>query len=152
MITRRNLLQAAPVAAAGALALSACGGSGGDSGSSGSGGSLSWMALLHTPTTPDASGPVHSGITETTGQQLEFQWVPDASKEEKMNAALASGSVADITSITNLTNSSIRSGVTSGLFWDVEPFLEEFENLKGIDPTILDSARLDGVLYGVPFQ
>ena len=33
MITRRNLLQAAPVAAAGALALSACGGSGGDSGS-----------------------------------------------------------------------------------------------------------------------
>ena len=152
MITRRNLLQAAPVAAAGALALSACGGSGGDSGSSGSGGSLSWMALLHTPTTPDASGPVHSGITESTGQQLEFQWVPDASKEEKMNAALASGSVADITSITNLTNSSIRSGVTSGLFWDVEPFLEEFENLKGIDPTILDSARLDGVLYGVPFQ
>src|SRR5699024_8737657 len=79
-------------------------------------------------------------------------WVPDASKEEKMNAALASGSVADITSITNLTNSSIRSGVTSGLFWDVEPFLGEFENLKGIDPKTIESARLDGVLYGVPFQ
>src|SRR5699024_10318972 len=116
MITRRNLLQAAPVATAGALALSACGG--GSGGEGGSGGSLSWMALLHTPTTPDASGPVHSGLAEETGQQFEIQWVPDASKEEKMNAALASGSVADITSITNLTNSSIRSGVTSGLFWD----------------------------------
>ena len=152
MITRRNLLQAAPVAAAGALALSACGGSGGGSGEGGSGGSLSWMALLHTPTTPDASGPVHSGLAEETGQDFEIQWVPDASKEEKMNAALASGSVADITSITNLTNSSIRSGVTSGLFWDVEPFLGEFENLKGIDPKTIESARLDGVLYGVPFQ
>lgn len=149
MISRRNLLQAAPAAAAGALALTACGGN--DSGSSGDG-TLSWMALLHTPSTPDASGPVQSGITESTGQQLEFQWVPDASKEEKMNAALASGSVADITSISNLTNSSIRSGVTSGLFWDVEPFLGEFDNLKGIDPTVIDSARLDGVLYGVPFQ
>ena len=150
MITRRNLLQAAPVATAGALALSACGG--GSGGEGGSGGSLSWMALLHTPTTPDASGPVHSGLAEETGQQFEIQWVPDASKEEKMNAALASGSVADITSITNLTNSSIRSGVTSGLFWDVEPFLGEFENLKGIDPKTIESARLDGVLYGVPFQ
>ena len=151
MITRRNLLQAAPVTAAGAPALSACGGGSGG-GEGGSGGSPSWMALLHTPTTPDASGPVHSGLAEETGQQFEIQWVPDASKEEKMNAALASGSVADITSITTLTNSSIRSGVTSGLFWDVEPFLDEFENLKGIDPKTIESARLDGVLYGVPFQ
>src|SRR5699024_11466426 len=120
-VWRSTPLQAAPVAAAGALALAACGG--GSGGEVGSGGSLSWMALLHTPTTPDAAGPVHSGLAEETGQDFEIQWVPDASKEEKMNAALASGSVADITSITNLTNSSIRSGVTSGLFCDVEPFL-----------------------------
>ena len=113
MISRRNLFQAAPVAAAGALALSACGGSsggGGGEGGSGDGGAFTWMALLHTPSTPEASGPVQSGLTEAIGQEFEIQWVPDASKEEKMNAALASGSVADITSITNLTNSSIRSG------------------------------------------
>lgn len=155
MISRRNLFQAAPVAAAGALALSACGGSssgGGGEGGSGDGGAFTWMALLHTPSTPEASGPVQSGLTEAIGQEFEIQWVPDASKEEKMNAALASGSVADITSITNLTNSSIRSGVTSGLFWDVEPFLGEFENLKSIDPKVIEAARLDGVLYGVPFQ
>jgi len=153
MINRRTLLSSVPAAAAGALALSACGGSGGDSGgSSGGGGALTWMAMLHTPTTPDASGPVHSSLAELTGQDFDIQWVPDASKEEKMNAALASGSVPDITSVTNLDNSSIRGGVTSGLFWDVEPFLEEFENLKTIDPKIIEAARLDGVLYGVPFQ
>src|SRR5690625_4902103 len=153
MINRRTLLSSAPAAAAGALALSACGGSGDSGGDEGgSGGALSWMAMLHTPTTPDASGPVQSDLTEQTGQEFEIQWVPDASKEEKMNAALASGSVADITSVTNLDNSSIRSGVTSGLFWDVEPFLEEFDNLRGIDPKIIEAARLDGVLYGVPFQ
>src|SRR5690625_2338367 len=147
MINRRTLLSSVPAAAAGALALSACGGSGGDSGgSSGGGGALTWMAMLHTPTTPDASGPVHSSLAELTGQDFDIQWVPDASKEEKMNAALASGSVPDITSVTNLDNSSIRAGVTSGLFWDVEPFLEEFENLKTIDPKIIEAARLDGVL------
>ncbi|GAA4518741.1 extracellular solute-binding protein [Brachybacterium paraconglomeratum] len=153
MISRRNLLQSAPVAAAGALALSACGGSSSGSGGEGSADSpLTWMALLHTPTTPEPSGPVQTRLTESLGQKFEIQWVPDASKEEKMNAALASGSVADVTSISNLSNSSIRSGVTSGLFWDVEPFLGEFENLKNIDPKIIEAARLDGTLYGVPFQ
>src|SRR5699024_10466615 len=150
MIARRNLLQAAPVAAAGALALSACGG--GSGGEGGSGGSLSWMALLHTPTTPDASGPVHSGLAEETGQQFEIQWVPDASKEEKMNAALASGSVAVITSIPSRPNSASRGGGTSGLFWAVGPFRDESETLRGIDPKTIASARLGGVLYGVPFQ
>lgn len=152
MISRRNLLQAAPVAAAGALALSACGGSSSGGEGGGADSPLTWMALLHTPTTPETSGPVQSGLTESLDQEFEIQWVPDASKEEKMNAALASGSVADVTSITNLTNSTIRSGVTSGLFWDVEPFLGEFENLKNIDPKVIEAARLDGVLYGVPFQ
>src|SRR5690625_7908047 len=86
MINRRTLLSSVPAAAAGALALSACGGSGGDSGgSSGGGGALTWMAMLHTPTTPDASGPVHSSLAELTGQDFDIQWVPDASKEEKMN-------------------------------------------------------------------
>ena len=152
MITRRNLLQAAPVAAAGALALSACGGSGGGSGEGGSGGSLSWMALLHTPTTPDAAGPVHSGLAEETGQDFEIQWVPDASKEEKVNAALASSSVADITTLNQLVMPSIRSALTSGLFWDVEEHLAEFPNLARINEAVIAGAKVDGALYGVPFQ
>lgn len=150
MISRRNLLSSVPVAAAGALALSSCGSTSGSSG--GGDDPLTWMAMLHTPSTPDASGPVQKGLTDLLGTDFTMQWVPDASKEEKINAALASGSVADVTSITELNNSSIRSGVTSGLFWDVEPFLSEFDHLKDIDSTILDGARLDGVLYGVPFQ
>lgn len=150
MISRRNVLSSVPVAAAGALALSSCGSTSGSSG--GGDDPLTWMAMLHTPSTPDASGPVQKGLTDLLGTDFTMQWVPDASKEEKINAALASGSVADVTSITELNNSSIRSGVTSGLFWDVEPFLSEFDHLKGIDSTILDGARLDGVLYGVPFQ
>ena len=149
MIQRRSLLKALPVAAAGGLALSACGGSGGAGDSTGP---LTWMSMLHTPTTPDAAGPVMAAVKEHTGVDFEFQWVPDASKEEKLNAALASGSVADITSITILTNSTVRDAVTSGLFWDVEEFLPDHPNLAQITPEVIDAARLDGVLYGVPFR
>ena len=155
MISRRNLIQAVPVAAAGALALSACGGSssgGGEGGGSGSGGALTWMSMLRTPTTPEADGPVMSALAEHTGTEFEFQWVPDASKEEKINSALASSSVADITTLNQLAMPSIRSALSSGLFWEVEDFLADYPNLSQINPATIEGARLDGVLYGVPFQ
>ncbi|WP_299302940.1 extracellular solute-binding protein [uncultured Brachybacterium sp.] len=154
MISRRNLLQSAPVAAAGALALSACGGSASGSGSDGGegGAPLTWMSMLHTPTTPEHDGPVMKALAEHTGTDFEFQWVPDASKEEKINAALASSSVTDITTLNQLAMPSIRSTLASGLFWEVEDHLADYPNLSQINPATIEGARLNGVLYGVPFQ
>src|SRR5699024_2793111 len=154
MIQRRTLLKSLPLAAAGmagAGALASCGSSGGGGGSAGEGGTLTWMSMLHTPTTPEASGPIMTALKEHSGVDFEFQWVPDASKEEKINAALASGSLADINTL-NQGMAGVREPLKSGMFWDVEPFLSEFPNLASINPTIIESARLDGVLYGVPFQ
>jgi putative aldouronate transport system substrate-binding protein len=154
MIQRRTLLKSLPLAAAGmagAGALASCGSSGGGGGSAGEGGTLTWMSMLHTPTTPEASGPIMTALKEHSGVDFEFQWVPDASKEEKINAALASGSLADINTL-NQGMAAVREPLKSGMFWDVEPFLSEFPNLASINPTIIDAARLDGVLYGVPFQ
>ncbi|WP_168211877.1 hypothetical protein [Ruania zhangjianzhongii] len=56
---------------------------------------LPGMSMLHTPTTPDPNGPIHEALVDYTGTDFEMQWVPDASKEEKINAALASGTLAD---------------------------------------------------------
>lgn len=152
-LRRRSFLGSLPLAAAGiagAGTLASCGGSGG-SGASDGGGPLTWMAMLHTPTTPAADGPIMTALAEHTGVPFEFQWVPDASKEEKINAALASGAVADITSL-NQSMAAVREPLKSGMFWDVEEFLADYPNLAAINPTIIDSARLDGALYGVPFQ
>jgi len=114
--------------------------------------SITWMAMLHTPTTPEADGPIETALEEYTGTDLTFQWVPDASKDEKINAALASDSLADITSLTNISNTSVRQALKSGQFWDVEPYLEDYPNLAKIDEKTLASARVGGKLYGVPFQ
>jgi putative aldouronate transport system substrate-binding protein len=154
MMQRRTLLKSLPFAAAGlagAGALTSCGssGSGGEGGSSGE---LTWMSVVHTPTTPEASGPVETGLKEMTGASFSYQWVPDASKEEKVNAALASSSVADITTLNQLVMPSIRSALTSGLFWDVEEHLAEFPNLARINEAVIAGAKVDGALYGVPFQ
>jgi putative aldouronate transport system substrate-binding protein len=133
-----------------ALTLAACGGGSGDDAAAD--GPVTWMAMLHTPTTPEKDGVIETALEEHTGTEFEVQWVPDASKEEKMNAALASGELADIVSLTQSDSTTVRTALTSGMFWDVEDYLADFPNLSQIDPVTLDSARIDGELYGVPFQ
>src|SRR5690625_1801492 len=154
MIQRRTLLKSLPAAAAGvagASALASCGSS--SSGASGgSDDTLTWMSMLHTPTTPDAAGPVETGLKERTASSFSYQWVPDASKEEKINAALASGSVADITTLNQLVMPSIRSALTSGLFWDVEEHMAQFRSEEHTSEDVIAGARVDGGLYGIPFQ
>jgi len=141
-------------AAVAALALTACGSSGDDPGADDADTpkSITWMTILHTPTTPESSGPIQSALEEYTGTELDFQWVPDASKDEKINAALASDTLGDITSLTNITNTSVRQALKSGQFWDVEPYLKDYPNLAQINEQTIASARIDGHLYGVPFQ
>lgn len=111
--------------------------------------SVTWMAMLHTPTPP--SGEVEGLLEEYTGMDIEFNWVPDASKEERINAALASNTLADIVSLTQISNTTVRQALGSGLFWDVEPYLAEFDNLSQISDATLDAARINGQVYGVPF-
>ncbi|WP_221585341.1 extracellular solute-binding protein [Microbacterium sp. G2-8] len=110
------------------------------------------MAMLHTPTTPDPGGPVETALEDHTGADVEFQWVPDASKDEKINSALASDTLAHIVSLTESDSSTVRNALTSGQFWDVEEYLADYPNLAEIDPQTLEAARIDGELFGVPFQ
>jgi len=143
---RRTLLTSLPFAAAGATGLAACGSGGSDGG----GGALSWMSILHTPTTPQAGGVVESGLVENSGIDVELQWVPASSWEEKINAVLASGEIADITTNVSWNTSSVRQALSSGMFWEVEDLLADYPNLASINPATIDAGRIDGALYGIP--
>ncbi|GAA1718946.1 extracellular solute-binding protein [Brachybacterium phenoliresistens] len=155
MLQRRTLLKSLPLAAAGiagGAALSSCGSSSSGSGGAGDDGSLTWMSIVHTPVTPEPTGPVETTLRERTGVDISFQWVPDASKDEKITSALASGTIADITTLNQLAMPSIREPLASGLFWEVGERLADYANLSRINPTVIAGARVDGGLYGVPFQ
>lgn len=112
--------------------------------------SISWMTMLHTAAPP--SGDIEKQLEEYTGMDIEFNWVPDASKEEKINASLASDSLADIVSLTQINSTTVRNAMTSGMFWDVEEYLDDYPNLAKISEGTLESARVGGHIYGVPFQ
>lgn len=111
---------------------------------------ISVMSMLHTAAPP--SGDVQAKLEEHTGKKIEFNWVPDASKDERLNAALASNNLADIVSLQQINNTTIRNAMASGLFWDVEPYLQDYPHLKEISKDRLESSRVAGHIYGVPFQ
>ncbi|HWJ77046.1 MAG TPA: extracellular solute-binding protein [Niallia sp.] len=111
---------------------------------------ITWLNILHTASPP--TDTVLNQIEEKTNSDIKFSWIPDASKEERINTALASDSLADIVTLTILDNSSVRNALKSGMFWNVEDYLDEFPNLKAISQDVRNSASIEGKLYGIPFQ
>jgi len=146
----RTLGSGAAILAVSSLALTGC--ASGDDAAEGPKTDISWTAILHAATPPEPGNPVQQALEEKTGINLTIQWVPDAVREEKLNAALASDKLTDITMLPRVDNTSIRRALTSGQFWDVEPYLKDYPNLAAIDPQTIESAKLDGHLYGVPMQ
>ncbi|WP_461203242.1 extracellular solute-binding protein [Enterococcus sp. N342-3-1-2] len=147
--------QLAGLLCAAGLLMAACGDGNSSSGTEGTAAaeektSISWMAMLHTAAPP--SGEVTEKLEAYTGVDIDFTWVPDASKTERLNAALASKSLADIVSLAEITNTTVRSSLASGMFWDVEPYLKDYPNLANISEDRLESSRIDGKIYGVPYQ
>lgn len=149
----RRAIKVAAVAAAAALTLTACGSGGNEAATSDLGTAnnpITWMAALHTPTTPDPDGPIGKALEQVTGATFEMQWFPDASKEEKINASLASGALADIVTLSTISSTSVRTALTSGMFWEVEEYLKDYPNLAKIPEKTIEAARINGKLYGVP--
>jgi putative aldouronate transport system substrate-binding protein len=111
---------------------------------------ITWLNVLHTASPP--TDTILKKLEEKTNTKIQFSWIPDASKEERINTSLASDSLADIVTLTALSNSSVRNALKSGMFWEVESYLNEFPNLANISEDTRKSAYIGGKLYGIPFQ
>ena len=75
-LNRRLGISVASVAVAG-LALAGCSSDGGGESAEKSK-SITWMSILHSPTTPEPGGPVETALKDITGYDLKLQWVPAA--------------------------------------------------------------------------
>lgn len=112
---------------------------------------ISWSPILYVATAP--TDVVTDKIEAATNTNLKLNWIPDATKDERMIAAIASGELTDIVSLptTLTTNSSVRQALKSGVFWDVGKYLDDYPNLKKISEDRRVAASIEGKLYGVPF-
>ncbi|WP_166237731.1 extracellular solute-binding protein [Paenibacillus turpanensis] len=131
--------------------VSACGGEKpAEEGSSAANGAtkISIMANLHTAEVP--SDKIEKMVEEKTNTELEIQWVPDGSYEEKLNAAFATGTLPKVTYLKNQTSLIMfRDAIRNDQFWEIGPLLKDYPNLSKLDKTVLENTSVDGKIYSV---
>ncbi|WP_163538564.1 extracellular solute-binding protein [Gracilibacillus sp. YIM 98692] len=108
--------------------------------------SFSLMANLHTPEVPEEK--VLEEIEGITNTDVEIQWVPDNNYEDRLNTAFATNSLPDAVFLKNQTTFiQFRDAIEDDQFWEIGPYLDEFENLQKLKDNVLDNTRVNGNLY-----
>ncbi|MCA0758716.1 extracellular solute-binding protein [Paenibacillus sp. N4] len=105
---------------------------------------ISIIAKLHVAEVP--SDKLEKLIEEKTNTELDIQWVPNTIYEDKINAAFATGALP--MSFSGDINK-FREAIIDGQFWEIGPYLEEFENLRNLNPSVLRNMEVDGKLYSL---
>lgn len=109
---------------------------------------ISIMADLHTPEVP--SDKLEKLLEQKTNTELEIQWVPDGSYDEKFQTAFATGTLPQASYIKNQSSFILlRDAIKNGQFWEVGPYLKDYPNLSKLNPDILKNTSVDGKIYSL---
>lgn len=100
--------------------------------------------------TPAADNPIILAIKEHTGTNLDVMWVPQDAFEEKINTLMASQQLPMVTVIRENKSSGFINAARSGMFWDLAPYIDQFENLSKIDKNVMINVQTDGKQYLIP--
>ncbi|MBM7540699.1 putative aldouronate transport system substrate-binding protein [Amphibacillus cookii] len=104
------------------------------------------MANLHTPEVPAET--VLEEIEQLTNTEIEIQWVPDNNYEDRLNTAFATNTLPEAVFLKNQsTFIQFRDAIQDGQFWELDPYLDQFENLQKLKDNVQDNTRVDGKLY-----
>ncbi|WYP26413.1 extracellular solute-binding protein [Alkalihalobacillus sp. FSL W8-0930] len=106
---------------------------------------ISIMAVLHTPEVPD--NKLRELLEEKTDSKLDIQWVPSDNYTERLNTAFATGTLPQVVTVSN--PDLFREAIMDGQFWEIGPYLDEFEHLSKLNPDILDNSKVDDKLYSL---
>lgn len=109
--------------------------------------SISILAPLHFPQQP--SKEIMEEIERLTGVKLDIRWVPEGVYTDKMNTALTTNSLGKVTFVKFSDYNLVKNAIRSDAFWEIGPYLQEFSNLKQLDPAILKQTSVDSKIYGL---
>lgn len=109
---------------------------------------FSIMANLHTPEVPGDT--VIELLEEKTNSEIEIQWVPDNNYEDRLNTAFATSTLPEAVFMKNQTTfMQFKDAIRDEQFWEVGPYLDDFENLSKLREDILENTMVDGKIYSI---
>ena len=97
---------------------------------------------------PAKDSEVVKKFKELTGENIEFQWVANASYDDKLNVTLASGDLPEII-VAKGKNAGFVKSANAGAFWDLTDYLKEYPNLAQYDEAVLENSSINGKVYGI---
>jgi putative aldouronate transport system substrate-binding protein len=90
-----------------------------------------------------------SEFKKLTGIEMELMMPPTNQYSEKLDLSFASGDAPDVAI---MGQDVITKYATQGGLYDVSKLVEESSIMKGLDSKIIDSSRLNGKLYALPYE
>lgn len=109
---------------------------------------LSVMLDLQVPDVP--ADKIEKLLEEKTNTQLEIQWVPDGSYDDKLNATFATGSLPQAVQLKNAASLSLmRDALKDGQFWEIGPLIDQYPNLAKLNKDVLNNTSVDGKIYAL---
>ncbi|TDQ36373.1 extracellular solute-binding protein [Aureibacillus halotolerans] len=110
--------------------------------------SFSMMAVLHSAEVPDDK--ILNALEENTNTDIDIQWVPGNTYGERLNASFATNSFPEAVYIGNQSTFVLfKEAIKDGQFWEIGPYLDQFEHLGKLDDQILQNSMVDGKLYSL---
>lgn len=109
---------------------------------------VSSITPFYGPASMEKGSPFFEKAEEILNWEWDAQFVPGSNLMEKVNVALASGSVPDIMGIFPVNSVPFIQATRSGAFWEIGPYLNDYPNLKeGRNPIADQNISIDGKIY-----
>lgn len=108
---------------------------------------ISFMLNLRPAEVP--SNMVADILEEKLNVKLDIDWVPDSSYGERLNTAFATTTLPEVVSVGVNQLDLFREAIVDDQFWEIGPYLDQFENLKKLKEPILNNTKVEGKLYGL---
>lgn len=91
-----------------------------------------------------------AALEELTGYEIKVNWIPTIGYADKINTLIASDSMSRITVVTKNRSSAFVNAARTGMFWQIDDYMADYENLGKLDARVYNNVRIDGKLYGIP--
>lgn len=121
-----------------------------DKGSSGEDGKkpkISLMTKLHTAEVPDEK--ILKLVEEAANVELEIEWVPDNNYSDKLNTAFATGTFPQAVTMGADQVDQFKGAIRDDQFWEIGPYLDEYENLSKLKEEVVANTMVDGKVYSL---
>jgi putative aldouronate transport system substrate-binding protein len=111
---------------------------------------VSMMNAYLSNTAPKDDGAVVKETERISKSDLNITYVPYNVYSEKLNVTMTSGEMPQVIMVDNPFTTAVLNGVKSGMFWELDKYMDEFPNLKKFDKQVIDNLKINGKTYIIP--